>query len=312
MALTQERQELALEARNLREFGYTQKEIANALEVPRRTIRDWLNHTAIGNRANLAKQRDKATIPIATRATLDITLYPCPYEKTAGAIPDNAIDLVLTDPPYLVSNNDISRNNQANLQRDFGEWDKMPQGDYEGFVSLWAGLMARQLKTGGGLYLFTGFHQSRVWHDALEASDLQFGGLLLWHRVNPAPQIRKTRWCPAFDLLLYFTKGIPKTFVWMGQNEMHNVITGPICAGNEREYHPTQKPRWLLQKLLQVSSKPGDTILDPFAGTGSTAFCIGHLPKRRFILVEPEPKYSGLIQSIAQEEFRCKVTIERV
>jgi len=82
------------------------------------------------------------------------------------------------------------------------------------------------------------------------------------------------------------------------------------CVGNEREYHPTQKPRWLLQKLLQVSSKPGDVVLDPFAGSGSTAFAVGHMPRRKFILVEPEPKYVGLIQSIAKDEFGCKVTLK--
>lgn len=308
--LTLERQGLALEAKNLKEFGYTQPEIAQALGVPQQTLSRWLKIMGNGQGGKVGNINQLPTMPLVMIPTMDITLYPCRYEKTEGTILNDDIDLILTDPPYLISSNDMTRSNQADLQRDFGQWDKMPEEVYKESVSLWANLMAKQLKAGGSLYLFTGFQQSQNWQDSLAANQLQFGGLLLWHRVNPAPQIRKTRWCPAFDLILYFTKGAPKTFVWMGQNEMHNVITGPICAGNEREYHPTQKPRWLLQKLLQVSTKPGDTVLDPFAGTGSTAFCVGHLPGRRFILVEPEPKYSGLIQSIAQEEFQCKVTIK--
>jgi site-specific DNA-methyltransferase (adenine-specific) len=319
--LSPERQALALEAKNLTEFGYTQQEIADALGVPRQSINRWLINMGNGSCRKVGKTQLVPTMPLSKLPTLDITLYPCLYERTDGAIPENSIDLILTDPPYLVSSNDMVRSNQSDLQRDFGEWDRMPEDDYKKSVELWGKLIARQLKIGGSLYLFIGFRQSRIWYDTLECNGLQFGGIILWHRVNPAPQIRKTRWCPAFDFILYFTKDKPKTFVWLGQNEMHNVITGPptcdgnvitgpICAGNEREYHPTQKPRWLLQKLLQVSSKPGDIVLDPFAGTGSTAFCIGHLPRRKFMLVEPEPKYSGLIQSIAQEEFQCTVTIK--
>lgn len=311
--LTPERQALALEAKNLREFGYTQQEIADALGVPRQTIDRWVPKTGNGLRGKMSKKGKLPIKPLIALPTLDITLYPCRYEDAGGSIPDKSIDLILTDPPYLVSDNDITRTNQASLQRNFGEWDKTPETAYKESVQVWTRLMARHLKVGGSLYLFIGFRQSRIWQHELENNNLQFGGVILWHRVNPAPQIRQTRWCPAFDIILYFTKGAPKTFVWLGQNGMHNVITGPICAGNEREYHPTQKPRWLLQKLLQVSSKPGATVLDPFAGSGSTAFAVGHLPGRKFILVEPEPKYSGLIQSTAIEEFGCKVqTIKNV
>lgn len=308
--MTPERTELAREARNLNEFGYTQQKIADALRVPRQTINRWLVNMGKSASSKVGKGAPLPTIGLMGLPTLDITLYPCLYENTDGAIPENSVDLVLTDPPYLVSSRDMSRGNQADLQRDFGEWDKVPEARYRDSVSTWASLMARQLKPGGSLYLFIGFEQSRLWYDALRDGGLQFASVVLWHRVNPAPQIRKTRWCPAFDLILYFTKGPANTFVWMGQNEMHNVVTGAICAGNEREYHPTQKPRWLLQKFLQVSSKPGDLILDPFAGTGSTAFANGHLPRRRFLLVEPEPKYAGLIQSIAKEEFQCQVMMK--
>ena len=92
----------------------------------------------------------------------------------------------------------------------------------------------------------------------------------------------------------------------------NSVITGGIAQGDERQGHPTQKPRWLLKQLLMVSSKPGDTILDPFAGSGSTAFSVLSKLGRKFILVEPEPKYFGTIQSTAKEEFRCSVKLVTV
>jgi DNA modification methylase len=305
--LKPERKAKALEAKNLREFGYTQQEIADALEVPRQTISRWLTKVGNGHRAKVGNGSKLLRMPATTLPTINITLYPCRYE--AASIPNGTIDFILTDPPYLVSSNDITRTNQACLKRDYGQWDKSPVSSYKAWVRTWAKLMASHLKPGGSIYLFTGFKQISTWQAELENSGLQFAGILLWHRINPAPQIRKTRWCPAFDFILYFTKGTPKTFIWLGQNEMHNVITGPICAGAERDYHPTQKPRWLLQKLIQVSSKPGDTILDPFAGSGSTAFAASRLPGRRAVLIEPEPRYYGLIQGIAKNEFGVEVTV---
>lgn len=294
---------------DLREFGYTQQEIADTLDLSQPTLSRWLAKTNNGKRGGVNSSKQLFKMPLTRVSTIDVTLHPCRYED--ASIPNGTIDLILTDPPYLVSNNDITRSNQASLTRDFGQWDKSPKSSYQALVRTCAKLMADHLKPGGSLYLFTGFSQSALWQVELENSGLQFGGIILWHRINPAPQIRKTRWCPAFDLILYFTKGVPKTFVWLGQNEMHNVITGPICAGIEREYHPTQKPRWLLQKFIQVSSKPGDTILDPFAGSGSTAFAASRMPGRRFILVEPEPKYYGLIQSVAKDEFGIEVAVHK-
>ncbi len=312
MKITPQRAELIMEAVQLRKFGWTQQQIADDLNIPQRTISRWLNHNGYATSNNLSQDALVAKHYKTTLAT-SITLFPYRYEQvTEREIPPESIDLVLTDPPYLVSSADISRNNQNDLQRDFGKWDKTSQEDYANSVALWAKLMASQLKPGGSLYLFMGHRLLNLWLTNLEQCGLSDNGLLIWHRNNPAPQIRQTRWCPAFDMVLFFSKGSPKTFRWLGQNEMHNVISGGICAGIEREWsHPTQKPRWLLRKLLRVSSRQGDTILDPFAGSGSTAFASFELPSsRHVILIEPEPKYAGLIQSIAKEEFQCEVTLK--
>lgn len=310
--LTLERQTKVLEARNLRQAGFAWPEIAKRIDVPFKTLEKWIPNMGCPKRGKMGLTVKKPQIGTQATPQLDITLYPMPYEKTEGVIPPGTVDLVLTDPPYLVANSDITRTNQAALRRDYGKWDKTPEAQYHKSVAKWSELMAAQLKDGGSLYLFIGWKQSPVWQNALESAGLTFGGPILWHRKNPAPQIRQTRWCPAFDLILYFTKGVANTFNWQGQNEMHNVITGPICAGLEREDHPTQKPRWLLWKLLWVSSNYGDTILDPFAGSGSTAFASqsgSAMQGRKFLLVECEPKYIGGIQSTAKEEFGCPVTV---
>lgn len=317
-----------MEAAQLREFGWTQQQIADCLNVPRQTIVRWLNKVGNGIVKDMGKSGGNAHNGSYINAQIKphpIRLFPCLYEEAAQAIELGSIDLILTDPPYLASTTDINRKNQAALQRDFGHWDNIPQEQYAASVSLWTGLMADHLREGGSLYLFVGYRQSHLWGKALEQAGLSYNGLLVWHRTNPSPQIRKTRWCPAFDFILFYSKGKPHIFRWIGQNEMHNVIrcgvpeieavwTGAICAGNERErhWHPTQKPRWLLEKILFVSSATGSQVLDPFAGSGSTAFAAQRLPGRQVTLIEPEPKYYGLIQSTAIEEFGCKVQIINV
>ncbi len=298
-----------------RDFGWTQQQIAESLRVPRTTVEGWLTSRPPTNGNSVIRKHNDDT---AQRIlTSSLTLFPAKYEDVDGQIAPESIDLILTDPPYLVSSNNITRKNQDDLQRDFGEWDKTPESQYQEYLTQWVASMAQHLKPGGSLYLFTGYKQAQTWEHEFRKNQLTFCNVLIWHRTNPAPQIRQTRWCPAFDMILFYSKGAPKTFNWLGQNPMHNVITNPmdsvitggICMGNERQWHPTQKPRWLLGQLLLVSSLPGDTVLDPFAGSGSTGFAALQLGGLQTILVEPEPEYRGLIEGTAQKEFQCKVTL---
>jgi len=310
-SISPERQELMAEAIRLQQVGWTQQAIADALMVPRRTIRDWFN--TAHSEAN--HNRRKSNHAIATNLVKGgngspITLFDCRYEKVGDGITPGGIDLILTDPPYLTSSNNLSRTFQkTDLRRDYGKWDKVPARQYARNVSVWANLMAQHLKKGGGLYCFMDLRRFSLWYAALEKAGLIYQNSIIWHRTNPAPQLRQTRWCHAFDHILYFTKGSPKTFRWLGLNNMHNVIKGPICQGAERTSHPTQKPRWLLKRLLLISSSSGDTILDPFAGSGATAFAGYNFDRRKYILIEPDPQYAGLIRGRAKEEFDWDVEV---
>jgi len=138
-------------------------------------------------------------------------------------------------------------------------------------------------------------NRAQDWIDALEAAGLTFCNLLCWAKTNPAPQIRQTRWCTAHESIIFICKGsTPKHFNWLGQNEMHSVIKGPICGGTSR-IHPTEKPRWLIDKLLQVSGVAGGKILDGFAGSGvvgEAALAAGMIPT----LIEADEKYVNAIK----------------
>ena len=305
--LTPENKEKLGEALELRRAGMTQQEIADTLKVPQPTICRWLE--SMNN--HVSTKMDKGTPNIHNlKATLStsITLYQANYEDVADKIPPESVDLIITDPPYQVANNDISRPGRTDFKRNYGEWDKSQEELYAQKVNIWAGLMAKHLKVGGSLYLFMDTRKHYLWSSAFESNGLTHCNTLIWHRTNPAPQIRQVRWCHSYDAILYYAKGPAKTFKWQGQNEMHDVLQGGIASGNERLWHPTQKPRWLLMRLVLVSSIPGDTLLDPFAGSGSTAFsCIQKI--RKVILVEPAPQYAGLIQGTAKDEFSRLVKV---
>ena len=311
-SITPERQELRAEAIRLRKSGWSQPEISKALAVPQQTLSKWLimGKNETNNTHSLSIMGKYSNIIVTHNNHRPITLFSCKYEEVGDGITPASVDLILTDPPYLASSNNLSRTLQkTDLRRDYGKWDKIPPRQYARNVGTWAGLMAQHLKEGGALYCFMDVRQSSLWCDALERAGLTYQNFIIWHRANPAPQMRQTKWCHAFDSILYFTKGSSKTFRWFGLNNMHNVIKGPICQGAERTAHPTQKPRWLLKRLLMISSRSGDTILDPFAGSGATAFAGHNFDHRKYILVEPDPQYAGLIRGRAKEEFDWDVTV---
>ena len=104
----------------MREFGYTQQEIADTLGIPRQTITRWLANMGNGVRAKVGNSKRLPTIPRCALLTIDINLHPCRYEE--ASIPEETVDLILTDPPYLASSNNLSRTLQkTDLRRDYGK-----------------------------------------------------------------------------------------------------------------------------------------------------------------------------------------------
>jgi len=113
-------------------------------------------------------------------------------------------------------------------------------------------------------------------------------------KTNPIPNIRHKNYRSAHENIIWFSRWNEKkcdfTLNFINQQEMKNIFGFPICGGNERENHPTQKPLLLIQKLIQIHSNKGDIVLDPFIGSGTTAVAAKML-KRNFIGIEISKKY---------------------
>ena len=209
-------------------------------------------------------------------------------------ISDNSVDLVVTDPPYNISQKQNMKFDGRVIIKNFGDWDF-------GFdpKPILAELR-RVLKPNGQIYVFCGTAQIPIYMQEF-IEKWFFRNLLIWYKTNPPPRMSKTNFLFATEYIVYAIKdkGKPSlsTFNFSSQSTMHNTFISGALQGKERlkgkdgmAIHPTQKPLAILKKLISVSSKEGDIVLDPFMGIGSTAVACKEL-KREFIGCEINKTY---------------------
>ncbi|HRT03225.1 MAG TPA: DNA methyltransferase [Candidatus Diapherotrites archaeon] len=138
-----------------------------------------------------------------------------------------------------------------------------------------------------------------------------FKQLIIWEITNPIPQFRKCGYRQATQLILWAYKNKPSKkeqhFNFLTQKEMRNIFKYPLCGGNERTKHPTQKPLILIEQLLKIHSREGDVVLDPFLGSGTTAVACIRL-KRNFIGIELSEEY----YKIAEERIKNEQKLQRL
>jgi DNA modification methylase len=214
-----------------------------------------------------------------------------------------SVDLVVTDPPYgLQSDTTIVRNKRCkfglatNIRSSFS-WDARAD-------LTWVSECMRVLKPGGTLIAF---YEREHLHDVIDEARRQSGVLCdvgAWHKTNPVPQVRKVKWASALELFVVITKtGERHTFNWQ-HGYHHNVIVAPICQGRERTAHPTQKPLAVIVPMIRYWSNPGDLVLDPFAGSGTTAVAAKGLG-RRYLTIEQDRAFHSICVDRISRTVRC-------
>ncbi|WIF94452.1 DNA-methyltransferase [Caminicella sporogenes] len=218
-----------------------------------------------------------------------ITLINNDTFKIINTIPDNSIDLILTDPPYNLSQystGNIKLPWRSELNNDIAEWDKI-----EFSPELLVKDFLRILKPTGNIFAFTSYNLIGKWHQAFDKhfDTFQF---MVWHKTNPTPKVFKAGFLNSCELIVcMWNKG--HTWNFLGQNKMHNFIESPICMGKERlknPKHPSQKPIKILKHIIKIASNEGDVVFDPFMGVGSTGVAALEL-KRNFIGIEINKEY---------------------
>ncbi|MBL8773866.1 MAG: site-specific DNA-methyltransferase [Phenylobacterium sp.] len=223
-------------------------------------------------------------------------------------LPDRSVDLVFADPPYnLQLGGDLLRPDNSKVDAVDDHWDQFESFEaYDRFTRAWLKECRRVLKDDGGLWVIGSYHN--IFRVGVAVQDLGFWILndIVWRKANPMPNFKGTRFTNAHETLIWAAKsrgGRRYTFNYdamkMANDElqMRSDWTLPLCTGEERlkdetgaKAHPTQKPEALLHRVIMASTKPGDVILDPFFGTGTTGAVARRLG-RRFIGIEREADY---------------------
>lgn len=264
-------------------------QLANALDRHPKLKELKYKSQAKSRLREIRKEEERKAL-LSEAGSLDHRVY---HDDNTKMIDEGSIDLIVADPPmFLPRSGEIELAGRAPMKRDVGSWD-VSENPLEAFRR-WAEEFYRVLRDGGSVYVFVNDRYISTLRDVLERAGFSIRTLITWHKTNPAPQVRKYTYCMSTEHILFATKGSGHTFNWLGQNEMHNFIEAPIVAGAGR-LHPTQKPVSILKKWIQISSNPGDIVLDPFAGSGSTGVAALEL-ERDFVLVEKERQYVDIIR----------------
>ena len=225
-------------------------------------------------------------------------------------IPDKSIDLIFADPPYnLQLRETLYRPDQTTVEAVTNDWDKFDTYQaYDEFSFTWLQECKRVLKDGGALWVIGSYHNILRLGTSIQNLGFWILNDIIWHKTNPMPNFRGTRFTNAHETLLWCTTSRKAKYTFNYQNlkelnegkQMRSDWHIPICAGKERlrednnqRSHPTQKPEALLYRVILSSTNVGDTILDPFLGSGTTAVMAKKL-QRNFIGFEQDKEYIKL------------------
>jgi modification methylase len=224
-------------------------------------------------------------------------------------LPSQSVDLVFADPPYnLQLTNELHRPDQSRVDGVDDEWDRFADfGTYDAFSRAWLAECQRVLKPTGALWVIGSYHN--IFRVGAILQDLGFWILndVIWRKTNPMPNFRGRRFANAHETLIWaspaagaknYTFNYDALKVFNDDLQMRSDWLLPICVGEERlkdssgvKVHPTQKPEALLYRVLLASTKPGDLVLDPFFGTGTTG-AVSKKLGRHFIGIERDATYA--------------------
>jgi len=229
------------------------------------------------------------------------------------SLPDACVDMVFADPPYnLQLGGDLLRPDNSKVDAVDDDWDKFDSfAAYDAFTREWMTECRRVLKPEGSIWVIGSYHN--VFRLGSAIQDLGFWVLndIIWRKSNPMPNFKGTRFTNAHETLIWaarsrdqkrYTFNYDALKAFNEDVQMRSDWTLALCTGEERikdadgkKAHPTQKPEGLLHRVLMAATRPGDVVLDPFFGTGTTGAAAKRLG-RRYIGIERDETYAKVAE----------------
>lgn len=258
----------------------------------------------------MVKATKKAGKKPAKKTTPDLkkdVIYGGECVEVMNGLPENSVDLIFADPPYnLQLGGDLNRPDNSRVDGVDDAWDQFDDfAAYDKFTRDWLTAARRILKDTGSIWVIGSYHN--IFRVGTAVQDIGFWMLndVIWRKTNPMPNFRGTRFTNAHETLIWAAKSKESRYTF-NYDAMKNLNEGlqmrsdwslPLCTGHERlkgdkgsKLHPTQKPQSLLYRVILAGTKPGDVVLDPFFGTGTTGAVAKQLG-RSYIGIERDEVY---------------------
>ena len=234
-------------------------------------------------------------------------------EILTDKIEENSIDLVFADPPYNLSGNGLEwKENQTGGDWSMvnEEWDKMTASEYILFTRKWISDCHKVLKNNGSIYIACSYHNIGEVMIILKQLNYKINNIITWYKTNAMPNMTKRVFTHSTEFIIWAVKGKGWIFNYEKTKEinpekqkngrrkqMRDFWKMPLVQGKERlrgkdgkALHPTQKPEEMLKRIILASSNEGNLVLDPFMGSGTTAY-LAKILKRNYIGIEKNSLY---------------------
>ena len=224
-------------------------------------------------------------------------------------IPDKSFDLIFADPPYNMQlGENLRRPDNSKVKSVDDDWDKFQNfKSYDEFSLMWLQECKRTLKDDGTIWVIGSYHNIFRLGFHLQNLDYWILNDVIWRKNNPMPNFKGTRFTNAHETLIWASKNKNSKYTFNYQSlkclnddlQMRSDWLIPICNGKERikkkgkKIHSTQKPESLLHRIILASTNKGDTIFDPFLGTGTTAVVAKKLGRAYFGIEQNKNYFSS-------------------
>lgn len=224
-----------------------------------------------------------------------------------------SIDMIFADPPYFLSNDGITCYAGKMVSVNKGDWDKISSVDEKHeFNRAWIRLCKKVLKQNGTIWISGTLHNIYSIGLALEQEGLKIINNITWQKTNPPPNLACRCFTHSTETILWAQKNEKKAKHFFnyqlmkeqnGGKQMKDVWTGSLTPKKEKTEgkHPTQKPIYILERIIEASTVEGDMVLDPFCGSSTTGVAATRL-NRKYIGIDKEQEYIDLSVRRLQKE----------
>ncbi len=279
-----------------------------------------LHATAIMGRDRKNKKPDTELVAAKDLSAFVNKVHVGDCLEIMSALPDASIDMIFADPPYnLQLEGELRRPNHSKVDAVDDDWDQFETFvAYDRFTKDWLSAARRILKPDGTIWVIGSYHN--IFRVGTALQDLGYWVLndVIWRKTNPMPNFRGRRFTNAHETIIWCSRSKDSRYRFNYESmkalnddlQMRSDWLLPVCSGGERlkvdgkKAHPTQKPEGLLYRTLVAATNVGDTVLDPFFGSGTTGAVCKKLG-RNYLGIEQNKTYASIAEK--RIEAACRI-----